>query len=445
MVENVIVLEEGNWKPDNLIIQKIADKSKIRMYPGDKKAIKEKWKKVLTKNPKAFSGKTIRFLGSHQIEKDLVAEVTPSDYREGQIVGWLGVAMIPITTDDFIGLQCPVASIAATVGKGIRVPGCTPENTEVIDHIIKEMEEEFNVEITRNNLTIIGLLQVKPPIASLHNAFVVVVKVPFNHEELRRKWETAEDRREGELVFLELDYKQKKLSWGKFWEEVESVKGEKLINVQSLTILDMIAKSEFGTKEGEGELYEKFKKLTAPYHDARDDDGHAEVVEGFSIKLIPCYPGVNSLVIRLTALSHDDGWSQLTKKERFSIFDPNRTKEQESEVRVKHEKRGVELARRNLEILGCDPLIIDQVDAIIDGHDTRKHTISQEDAIVKDADKLWRYSKIGFWADIKRMEGVSAQQLWDKLEKNIDKEGFFFTQDGKIFAREELLARRNEF
>ncbi|MCX6764212.1 MAG: hypothetical protein NTU58_00680 [Candidatus Nealsonbacteria bacterium] len=445
MVENVIILEEGIWTPENLKIHKIAEMSEIKMYPGDNEAIEKKWKDILTKSPKAFPGDTICFAGSHQIGRDLIAEVIISDYKVSQIVGWLGAAMIPITTDYFIGLQCQVASVAATVGKGIRVPGCTPENTEVIDHIIKEMKEEFNVEITRNNLTIIGLLKVKPPIASLHNAFVVVVKVPFNREELRRKWETAEDRKEGELVFLELDYKQKKLSWGKFWEEVEAVKGEKLINVQSLTILEMIAKSEFGTKEGEGELYEKFKKLTAPYHDARDDDGHAEVVEDFSVKLIPYHPGVNSLVIRLTALSHDDGWCQLLKEERFLIFDPNRTKEQELEVRVKHEKSGAELTRRNLEILGCDPSIIEQVVAIIDGHDTREHTISQEDAIVKDADKLWRYSEIGFRADLKRMKDVSPRQLWDKLEKNIEKQGFFFTESARKIARDELNKRSEEF
>ena len=32
---------------------------------------------------------------------------------------------------------------------------------------------------------------------------------------------------------------------------------------------------------------------------------------------------------------------------------------------------------------------------IIDGHDTRKHALSLEDALMKDADKLWRFSRHG--------------------------------------------------
>ena len=32
---------------------------------------------------------------------------------------------------------------------------------------------------------------------------------------------------------------------------------------------------------------------------------------------------------------------------------------------------------------------------IIDGHDTRDHALSLEDSLVKDADKLWRYTRFG--------------------------------------------------
>lgn len=39
--------------------------------------------------------------------------------------------------------------------------------------------------------------------------------------------------------------------------------------------------------------------------------------------------------------------------------------------------------------------IIDRAVAIIDGHDSRREALSLEDAVVKDADKLWRVTPHG--------------------------------------------------
>jgi hypothetical protein len=36
-----------------------------------------------------------------------------------------------------------------------------------------------------------------------------------------------------------------------------------------------------------------------------------------------------------------------------------------------------------------------EIVTIIEGHDSRKSSLSLNDAIVKDADKLWRYSQTG--------------------------------------------------
>ena len=35
--------------------------------------------------------------------------------------------------------------------------------------------------------------------------------------------------------------------------------------------------------------------------------------------------------------------------------------------------------------------VVEEVVAIIDGHDSRRHALSRNDELVKDADKLWRY------------------------------------------------------
>jgi hypothetical protein len=59
--------------------------------------------------------------------------------------------------------------------------------------------------------------------------------------------------------------------------------------------------------------------------------------------------------------------------------------------------------------LGFEPHIIEQIVALIDGHDTTKNARSLEDSIHKDADKLWRYTPhgnqiIGKWFEIEQAE-----------------------------------------
>jgi hypothetical protein len=45
--------------------------------------------------------------------------------------------------------------------------------------------------------------------------------------------------------------------------------------------------------------------------------------------------------------------------------------------------------------LGYDPELTERIGAIVDGHDSRREALSLEDAIVKDADKLWRFTASG--------------------------------------------------
>ena len=192
------------------------------------------------------------------------------------------------------------------------------------------------------------------------------------------------------------------------------------------------------------EIYEKIWKLALPYQDKRNDEGHARIVTSYAQELLKSVKANPDIVIP-AAMLHDTGWSQMPEKDRFLIFDPNKTPEQESKVRLKHEEEGSRIAQMLLSALNYVQLLTEQIKGIIKGHDTRKEAISLEDEIVRDADKLWRYSKIGFWADIKRMKEITPQQLCDKLEKNIEKEGFFFTEPAKNIAREELKQRREEF
>jgi hypothetical protein len=64
-------------------------------------------------------------------------------------------------------------------------------------------------------------------------------------------------------------------------------------------------------------------------------------------------------------------------------------------IRFEHERQGCIVAREVLPPLGYDEEFVAAVTAIIDGHDTRKEAHSLEDALVRDADRLWRFDHAG--------------------------------------------------
>lgn len=188
------------------------------------------------------------------------------------------------------------------------------------------------------------------------------------------------------------------------------------------------------------EVYQKIWEAALPYQDKRDDVGHGEIVTKFAIKLCELEEMNDNIVIP-AAILHDIGWSQLPEKERFHIFDSDITKEQLREIQIKHEQEGVKLAEKILSKIGYPSGFIKTILEIISQHDTRSGFFSKEDGTMRDADKLWRFSKIGFDADIRR-RGVTFNEWHNYLEKNIDEQGFFFSESAKLLAREELKDRK---
>ena len=78
---------------------------------------------------------------------------------------------------------------------------------------------------------------------------------------------------------------------------------------------------------------------------------------------------------------------------------------------------------------------------IISKHDTRKSFISINDGLVRDADKLWQFSKLGFKADMKR-SNYSFEQLKERLLRKIDEQNFFYSSQSKEIALNELNKRK---
>ncbi len=191
-------------------------------------------------------------------------------------------------------------------------------------------------------------------------------------------------------------------------------------------------------------IFEEIWKLALPYQDKRDDTGHAEITTNYAIQLLKLEKANEDVVVPAIIL-HDTGWSQLSQKERMLIFDHQVTKKQKIAMRYKHQEAGVEIGKKILEKVHYPSDLIPKILEIIFQHDTRDGFISSEEGLVRDADKLWRFSKTGFDADI-ICNRFDFWELYDKLkERRIEKEGFFYSKKAKKLAYKELEKRKKEY
>ncbi|WP_147822498.1 HD domain-containing protein [Salidesulfovibrio onnuriiensis] len=191
------------------------------------------------------------------------------------------------------------------------------------------------------------------------------------------------------------------------------------------------------------DTYDRIWEAALPYQDKRDDAGHAYVTYTYAQELLQLAPGTPEVVLP-AIIMHDTGWSKLSREERFVIFQPGTTPEDELAVRYRHQDEGVKIAHAILEDLRYDAKWTSEILEIISEHDTRDHFISLDEGLVRDADKLWRFSEIGFRADIERFE-FDPGFLHDKIEAQIDKPGFFYSDAARELARRELAARREQY
>jgi hypothetical protein len=126
---------------------------------------------------------------------------------------------------------------------------------------------------------------------------------------------------------------------------------------------------------------------------ARSNDIHLPISLAYAERLCAAYPQADPLVVRVAILLHDTGWGRVDEERiRAEGFRGNWRK---AAIRYEHEKQGCIIAREVLPPLGYPPSFVDAVVDIIDGHDTRQDARSLEDALVRDADRLWRFDHAG--------------------------------------------------
>lgn len=172
--------------------------------------------------------------------------------------------------------------------------------------------------------------------------------------------------------------------------------------------------------------------LAAPYLDTRSNDVHTSISFELALQLLTHYPEADKTVVLPAVILHDVGWKMIREEDQLSAFGPNMSN---PDLRRQHEKEGARIAEGILKLLTYDPTKTEEIVAIIDGHDSREATLSLNDKLVKDADKLWRFTPEGVKIDHRRFGFArGAYLMW--LEKQID--GWMNTPEAKQIARQQL-------
>jgi hypothetical protein len=125
----------------------------------------------------------------------------------------------------------------------------------------------------------------------------------------------------------------------------------------------------------------------------RSNDIHLPISLAYAERLCVAFPEADRLLVRIAIQLHDIGWGRVDEER---ILDEGFSGDwRKAEIRFEHERQGVLIAREVLPPLGYDDGFVEAVCAIIDGHDTRREAHTLEDALVRDADRAWRFDHAG--------------------------------------------------
>ena len=181
------------------------------------------------------------------------------------------------------------------------------------------------------------------------------------------------------------------------------------------------------------EIFERAK----PFLETRQNEIHTRVAFSFALKLLAAEGGDERVILPAVML-HDIGWKFVPEDLHLKAFGPQ---DVDMNINRIHEVEGSRKAREILEKVGYEQDLIKEIAEIILGHDSRKDSLSLNDAIVKDSDKLWRFSADAFAIDPERFQiDPEVHAKW--LEQQIEK--WFFTETAKKLAREEQRQRALE-
>ncbi len=184
-------------------------------------------------------------------------------------------------------------------------------------------------------------------------------------------------------------------------------------------------------------IYRRIFERAKPFLRTRKNLVHTRIALRYAIRLLREGKGDEGIVVPAILL-HDVGWKAVPRALQMTAFGPNLSNPMAAKL---HEMEGAKTARKILKELRYPSEKVNEICRIIQGHDSRKRSISRGDRIVKDADKLFRYSRKGVAIDLDRFH-IPRREYLHYLEKSVEK--WFFLSASRQLANEELARRRRE-
>ena len=184
-------------------------------------------------------------------------------------------------------------------------------------------------------------------------------------------------------------------------------------------------------------IYKPIWELAQPFLNTRKNDIHTKISTGFAFLLLEKEGGDEDIVIPAILL-HDVGWKKVPEDVQLKAFGPNATELQWNRV---HEVEGAKIAGEILNSVHYPKEKINEIQVIIEAHDSRKEALSKNDMLVKDADKLWRYSETAVRINQTRFN-LTLEQSIERLSRNL--EPWFLSETAKHLAKKEIESRKME-
>jgi len=181
----------------------------------------------------------------------------------------------------------------------------------------------------------------------------------------------------------------------------------------------------------EQSLWPRIMELAQPYLNTRGNREHTEIALALAKNLLAAEGGQAEVVIPSVIL-HDVGWSCVPEELQLKAFGPGG----DSRLNRIHEVEGVRLAGEILAACNYPRQWRSEILAIIDHHDSNPAASSLNDALVKDADKLWRFTPEGFRTDFTRFR-MAPEENWRRLNTLVDE--WMLTKTGHRLAKEYLV------
>lgn len=200
------------------------------------------------------------------------------------------------------------------------------------------------------------------------------------------------------------------------------------------TLNDFPALANGASPRGSWENLDAVWVAARPYLRTRANDVHLPLSFTFAELLLDYHPEANALVTRLATLLHDTGWARVDE-DRIISEGFRSENAMQSDIRILHEQEGCKIARELLPPLGYSAEVVEAVCDIIDGHDSDPNHNGIEDAIMRDADRLWRFQPTGM-AYSALWFGKTPQEIRLRLEDTIYEQ--LITPEARAIAEIEL-------